>query len=172
VPNWKTYVVYMSYTRTLFDPFRPPSLNESTSTVLIDMSVQRVCRMSCVCIYICTEINSRFVSWRDVACMLSWRRIGDVHRSHADSPPCPPMCHVSASVNYKTGIEIGVILASSNFVAVRCAKIIDVYIPRSREMREATRIELVDRSQLTLSIPDHRGNIRVRNIHVCTCTHV
>lgn len=54
----------MSYTPELCSiPISPSvSLNESISTVLIDLSVQRVCRMLYVCvniyiyIYVCPEI--------------------------------------------------------------------------------------------------------------------
>jgi len=47
----KDYVVCMLYTRTLFDPFRPPSLNESTSAVLIDICIY-LCSV-CVACYVC-----------------------------------------------------------------------------------------------------------------------
>lgn len=84
----KDYVVCMSYTRTLFDPFRPTSLNESTSTVLIDISVQRVSHVMCVYIYVqklmAVPCRARH------SCMLSWRRVADIHRSHVDSL-CPPV---------------------------------------------------------------------------------
>lgn len=54
----------MSYTPELCSISISPfvSLNESTSIVLIDLSVQRVCRMLYVCvniyiyIYVCTEV--------------------------------------------------------------------------------------------------------------------
>jgi len=67
------------------------------------------------------------VSWRDVACMLSWRRVGDVP-SLTRRFPLPfsyvtcSCVRVRASVNYKTGIETRVILVSSDYGAVRLWK--------------------------------------------------
>lgn len=72
----KLCLVYMSYTRTLFDPFRPPSLNESTSTVS-DWYICTACVSHVMCVYICTEINGRSVFVRvRRSCMPSWRRVG------------------------------------------------------------------------------------------------